>query len=638
MTRAFGNIDWMRDLNRHHYFVTLGRAYWYTGEERFAETFVKLFLDWMANNPPGVRELNWEGVFETSVRVANWCWAHALFLHSPSLPSETHLELLRGLTGMGRFLSRHLEVHSWNNHLLLEAKALAMLGRLYPELPGSERWLLRGMNCLREQLRRQVVPDGVHSERSSHYHRLVTSELLEHVIVGRLVGAREDDVRDDLRALTAFLAALTRVDGSLPMLGDSSRADAHVRFDSLRGAAALLEDKDLLGECDVTPDDLEEGTAWLLGAVDIALEPSTPAQDGSRSCAFPQGGYWVLHSRLHDRSLHAVFDCGPFSDPIVYGHGHADALGIDLAVGRYNFLLDPGMYSAYMGLEWRNYFRGTSAHNTVVVDGRDQTILRGAKRAFKQAQVEPRRWLSCERYDFVCGAHRGYERLAQPVTHERSVLFLRNRYWLLTDALTGEGEHRFDLLFHLLPGAKPLVHEQTGGVCVRSDDGFGLFIQPLTGDAPVLVEGETEPPQGWVSFQSGVKEPAPVVTYSRSAAAPATFATLLIPLWPDADETPQVTIEPATSQHVGARVAFADGRTDALYIRRGALTAARSPEAIGNAQTDAACAVVAKAADGAVEFAALVGGSQLTHPDTPMLPPSAADAFLLERGVWREVR
>ena len=636
--RPHGNIDWMRDLNRHHYFVTLGRAYAYTGDERFAEVFAELMLDWMEKNPPGVCEANWEGVFETSVRIANWCWAHALFVHSPTFDAETHLELLRGLTGMGKFLSRHLEVHSWNNHLLLEAKALAMLGRLYPELPGSAHWRRRGMKCLREQLRRQVVSDGVHSERSSHYHRLVTSELLEHVVVGRLAGAEEEDISDDLRALASFLAALTRVDGTLPMLGDSSRMDEHIRFDVLRCAAALFDDPALLGECLSTPGDLEEGTRWLLGGLGLDLKPPPTPGDSSRSSAFRVGGYWVCHSRTGERSLHSVFDCGPFSDPVVYGHGHADALSIDLTVGPHNFVLDPGMYSAYMGLDWRNYFRGTAAHNTVVVDGRDQTILRGAKRAYKQAPTEPKAWWSCELLDFVCGAHRGYERLSPSVVHERSVFFLKDRYWLVTDALSGEGQHRFDLLFHLLPGSEPTIDSSSGAVCLRRDDGFGLLIHPLTGDVPALLEGRTAPPQGWVAFQSGVKEPAPVVEYSRWTTAPTNFATLLIPLWPETTALPTVEIEAVSTTHLATRVSFADGRSDTLHLQLGALDASRTRDTIGEAHTDGFVSVVANGADGAVEFAALVGGANFAYPDLPALAASTRGSHVLVKGAWHEVR
>ena len=40
-------------------------------------------------------------------------------------------------------------------------------------------------------------------------------------------------------------------------------------------------------------------------------------------------------------------------------------------------MLDPGRYTYAEGdPNWRHWFRGTAAHNTVTVDGRDQTPVR----------------------------------------------------------------------------------------------------------------------------------------------------------------------------------------------------------------------------------------------------------------------
>ena len=63
-----------------------------------------------------------------------------------------------------------------------------------------------------------------------------------------------------------------------------------------------------------------------------------------------------------------TFDHGPLGMAPLYNHGHADALSITLSKDDRPILIDPGTYR-YNGVpEWRRYFKGTRAHNTVTID------------------------------------------------------------------------------------------------------------------------------------------------------------------------------------------------------------------------------------------------------------------------------
>ena len=68
-------------------------------------------------------------------------------------------------------------------------------------------------------------------------------------------------------------------------------------------------------------------------------------------------------------------------DPLGYlsiaAHGHADALSFTLSVGGNEILIDPGTFAYHTQKRWREYFRGTSAHNTLRVDGADQSVPGG---------------------------------------------------------------------------------------------------------------------------------------------------------------------------------------------------------------------------------------------------------------------
>ena len=67
-----------------------------------------------------------------------------------------------------------------------------------------------------------------------------------------------------------------------------------------------------------------------------------------------------------------LIDCGEFGFQ-KGGHGHADALAIDLAVGGESILVDAGTYTYHESETLRNNFRTTAAHNTLIIDGKSQS-------------------------------------------------------------------------------------------------------------------------------------------------------------------------------------------------------------------------------------------------------------------------
>jgi uncharacterized heparinase superfamily protein len=587
------NVDWMWDLNRHAYFNTLGRAYWYTGDQRYAEEFVRLLLDWIRRNPPRASAPNWKSVLELAARLSNWMWAYHFFRHADAFTADAHLAFLTGLLVLARHLFARMEYHATNNHLFLEAKALAMCGVLFPEFKEAARWRETGLRVLWRQVTQQVCADGVHAERSTLYHRAVTSELLELAVLLDNNGLSVPDaVVDRLTQMIDFDVNVTKPDGTIPLLGDSSLADTYVRFSGRHARAVLFDRLRLDGDAP------HEETTWLLAR--HTTQPQPQADRGDRVLAskpFADGGYFVMRGGEGSQSLYLVFDCGPFGHRPVPNHGHADALSFDLyAYGR-TLITDCGAYSYYLGEQWRNYFRGTRAHNTIAVDGQDQSLLVGARHVYRMARAGLHRWVSNADFDFVDGAHDGYRRLAQPVTHRRCILFVKPEYWIVFDVLTGEGIHTLAQHFHLMPWAVPHVDSDSG--TVRADDGDGspaLTLAPTTPSLHVdAVAGATDPIQGWVSFYSGEKVAAPVVTYRRTVQLPVVWCTVLYPHPPgrfervrvgdfpvradDGDTSRVKGVRVETGEHVDtcivdvrarpARTTFAGGESDAplVYVR-----------------------------------------------------------------------
>src|SRR2546426_2328901 len=176
------------ELNRHQYFVTLGQAYWLTGNEKYALVFVAHLDSWMDQNPPKLG-INWASSLEVAFRSISWLWAFYFFKESSALTSRTFLRAMKFLYLNARHLETFLSTYfSPNTHLTGEALGLFYLGTLLPEFKEAARWRGTGLRILIAQLSRHVKPDGVYFEQSSYYHRYTTDFYTHLLILSRANG------------------------------------------------------------------------------------------------------------------------------------------------------------------------------------------------------------------------------------------------------------------------------------------------------------------------------------------------------------------------------------------------------------------------------------------------------------------
>ena len=191
------------ELNRHHAFVVLGRAYWLTGDERYAETFARLLDDWIGANPPGLG-INWTSSLEIALRIIAWSWALALFRDSSQLTPELFRRALLTIALQAEHVARYPSTYSSpNTHVTGEALGLFYAGTLWPELRGAATWQKAGLGTLLSSLPRHVGADGVYFERSTTYH-LYTVDFYAHLARPRL---GERNRRRRVRARSAGRAA-----------------------------------------------------------------------------------------------------------------------------------------------------------------------------------------------------------------------------------------------------------------------------------------------------------------------------------------------------------------------------------------------------------------------------------------------
>lgn len=526
------------ELNRHQWAVTLGQAYRYTGDERYAETFVAYIKGWMDANPPGTG-INWSSSLEAAFRVIAWCWALFLFRGSKAVSAT----MLSGMPQWIRLHVRHIERYlsyyfSPNTHLTGEALALFYAGVMFPQLAGAAHWRKLGRRILLEQMDRQVHADGVYFEQSTCYQRYTVDIYLHFLMLARRHAiAVPDSLGRNVQRMVDFLVAVRCPDGSMPQIGDADGGtllplDGRIP-DDFRGlfatAAVLFNRPDYAWAAgDITPE-----AVWLFGPGGCktfdALVQTPPPFEPSR--LFADGGYAVMRSGWESSAHQLIFDVGPLGCNVSGGHGHADLLSIQCAAFGRPCLIDSGTYGYTSDAHRREHFRGSMAHNTVTVDGLSQAETAGPFKWRQRPRARLDRWLSTAEFDLADAQHDAYHRLADPVTHRRRVLFSKPQYWLIVDELSAKSIHRVDVCFQFAASAQAVLQADDWFVVQQADGNLCYLL--VLGTAPLqrqLFDGETHPGPGWISSDYGLREPALALRYSSESLLPLRIITLLVPV------------------------------------------------------------------------------------------------------------
>ncbi|MDQ6651821.1 MAG: heparinase II/III family protein [Acidobacteriota bacterium] len=518
------------ELNRHQYFVTLGQAYWLTGDKRYAQTFVLHLSSWMDQNPPKLG-INWASSLEASFRAISWLWAFYFFKDSTALTASLFLRTLKFIYLHARHLETYLSTYfSPNTHLTGEALGLFYVGTLLPEFHAAVRWRETGRRILLSQMGRHVQPDGVYFEQSSYYQRYTTEFYTHFLILSRLNKQPvPEEVEQRLKLLLDHLMHLATPEGTTPFFGDDDggrlvmldqRAANDFRPTLATGGALFRR-----GDYKYVAGEAAEQILWLLGSQGLAEFDRVAAHEPEKqSIAFADGGYYVMRDGWTRTANYLLLDCGPHGVGNC-GHAHADALSFELAARGKTVLVDPGTYTYTASKEMRDWFRGSLAHNTLTVDCQSSSVPAGPFSWTTTARCQAQSWISRERFDYFEGKHDGYQRLATPVAHSRAVLFLKNDYWVIRDRVESECEHRYDLLFHFDAGIDSSL---------QACEGFAKREQATSGSAGLDIASfgrnafwQTE--EGSVSHCYGERVAAPVYIFSMTARGNNDLLTFLLP-------------------------------------------------------------------------------------------------------------
>ncbi|WP_043488270.1 MULTISPECIES: alginate lyase family protein [Streptomyces] len=510
---AVGDIKQIWELSRHQYLTVLAAAYAITGNERYAERVAEHLRRWWAANAP-LRGVHWISGIELGIRLLSWVWIRRLLDGWPGAaglfegnPVALH-QIWHHQRWLAAFPSRG---SSANNHVIAEAAGQFAAACAFGWFPSSARWRAGALRSLERHLRSNTFDSGLNRELATEYHGLVLELGLAAVAEADAAGVPVPaSVRLVLLRMTDALAAI--VDSHLrpPRQGDAD--DGHGLVVDGAGTdrwASLLATGDaVFGRLAWWP--AVTGTDVRTPLLAALIRPyskngTAPAvtRPASRPGHFADAGLTILRGPA---GIWCRCDGGPHGFLSIAAHAHADALSVEVRHDGVDVLADPGTFCYHGQPQWRQYFRSTLGHNTLRLDGGDQSVSGGPflwiRHARSRVLVADTSDESVARW---CAEHDGY----RPSVHRRRVeLTAAAKELKVVDEVRGP-RRAVHLAFHLGPAiAADLVGSRAVLIWTRDGEDRSAVLD-LPGQLSWRAHrGETDPPLGWYSPGFGRKEPA----------------------------------------------------------------------------------------------------------------------------------
>lgn len=514
------DIKYIWEINRHQFFIDLSKAFFLTGDEKYAQKVVELFYDWIEKNPYKIG-VNWTSALEIAVRAYAWIWSFYLLLDSGLIDDQFIETFLNNIYLHGQYLSENLSFYfSPYNHLVGETSALFMIGYLFPELKESKKWTRKARRILQRELFKQFHSDGMTVEQASFYHYFTLGFFLMPIILMKQNKEKISlDILDFLKGVLDFSMHLTQPNGETPAIGDIDNARS-IYFSNpenwdfrnfLAIGAILFNSSGLKYKAGKKWEDL----LWIYGRDGLTKFQEISASDTqSLVTYFNKSGYIIGKAKTKSSPHYFLVDVGPISagihrdDVASAAHGHADILNFILTGYGENFIIDPG-FSNYRGeFEWHKYFRETKAHNTIVIDGVGQA--RHGKTLFWSQASEPEVKIVeiNSEYFYACATHDGFRNLPDTPKHYRHFFFLNEDVWLILDDVNMNQTHLIESFLHFSEVKLECKDNQFTVSKNKIKLNLLFFGSKMERE---IKRGGPNPEDGWISKLYGEKEPAPLL-------------------------------------------------------------------------------------------------------------------------------
>ncbi len=461
-------VPW--ELSRFQYLYVLGKAYEYTNEQQYIDSFQFYVTDWLDNNPY-LCGINWQCPMEVGIRAINWIVAWEFF-NPPS--HKCYGETRHSWTNFReRFISSlydhmiYLE-NNWeyydsrtNNHYLSNLVAYLYLCWFLSDLPGIQKkraWVVQ--EILRE-FEKQVFPEGTSYEGSTHYHSLVTELFYHaHLLFQEMNISMPKDFQSTLSRMFDFINWCTINDTSMISVGDND--SGKVLYYGL--TCSIITQMQTIETC-----------VNAVGTTTINTPAIGASSINQKNVAyFAQFGLSIVKTDTwHITLRHHTYNALQPS-----GHFHNDVGSITLAVNGIPIIVDPGSFVYTASATWRNYFRSVAVHNTSFITGIEPVPLHNELFVLRLPEcIGEEAPTVYNDYITLHAAHNLYERLGlqfirQLDVHDNGIHI--NDIWISENIQKLTCSWNFTLAADIIPHQQDngwlLMHHQTPLILIQSSD------------------------------------------------------------------------------------------------------------------------------------------------------------------------
>ena len=531
-TKLYGHYKYFWELGRFQHLITLSKAYYLTGEEKYALE-VTGQIKGFVRQCPYLLGVHWTMPMEAAIRLISIAWIVSFMKSHLKKDAETCSLIEEIVTSHIEYVAKNFSAYSSaNNHLIAEATGVYIAGLCFESLGGMAKYKQKAYEILCREIPLQFYSDGVNREQTSYYHISCYNCFLLAALLGRDNGMNFPiQYWNILEKAAVFISAIANDDNSIFSIGDTDDGKTVVlsetefsQVHSLHVTSAVLFRR---GDFKAKAKNFDEMSLWLLGnkgkEIFDALNSDSKAASFEK---FEDGGYFVFKNNS-SANLKVVFDCGPLGLGSIAGHGHADALSFLLyAYGR-QFFVDPGTYIYEADNPYRNYFRSTAAHNTVTVDNMDQSEMRGPFLWDCKASSFVSELVDTEECSRLTGWHDGYQRLEDPVIHRRTIELDRKKDIInIEDHIEAETTHEICQYFHLAPECE--VTQVKPNHWYISNGGKTIELVVDDRFESCVVKGRESPICGWVSRSYDDKVPSNTLVARSLSQGSQCFSTKIV--------------------------------------------------------------------------------------------------------------
>jgi len=498
-TRPVPDNEWVWQLNRMSFWDAMAKAYWHTGDEKYAKAWGEQLIDWTRKNPNDENhKYAWRSI-EAGIRGYRWTGLFQRFIDSPSFTPEVLVAFLNSCYDHAEYLmSKYTTRSNWG---LMEAEGMAFIAITFPEFKNAATWRDEAFRRLNNEINIQVYPDGHQRELAMGYHLGCIGWFFRTYELAKMNGnenAFPDSYLERIEKMCEVPMKLCLPDGTNVQFGDAWEGTPGQHNDRFKQWAEFFGRDDFLY---------------------LATDGEAGRMPDSTAYSLPVSGLYSMRSGWDEDAVCLVLKCGPDGG----GHSQPDNGTFDLYAGGRNLMPDAGSYIYSGNPEGRAWFRQTKVHQTLTLDG-------------KNSKYNPRLllWQPGDSLDILVVENKSYENL----THRRAVFFVDKRYFVIVDEAFGSATGDVGIHFQLAPGAEPAIFNRENLTAQSGfNQGWNVFVQTKNQPGVKLEEEE-----GWVSFKYTEKEPRPAFRYSlkkESENSNVRFVSLVIPY---EKEVPEIQI------------------------------------------------------------------------------------------------